>query len=206
MQNGILCLALLSLMVFVARMCRSVDLSQGSSENDAHAGAPSKRFLSKAKARPEPRWERRYRTTVHATAKILGTEGVETPCHIINISNSGMRIEWNAALPAVCQIQVRWGDHFFIGAMRHQSVNSGNHVIGLKLNSCNYTRIPWQWRLAFFLSRSSAAEAARQHARPESLTGCEQFLFESLEAMRLDQQRRQPTCTATPVVNAQQRA
>jgi hypothetical protein len=206
MQNGILCLALISLMVFVARICRSVDLSQGASENDAHATGLSKRILSKGEARPEPRWERRFRTTVHATAKILGAKEVETPCHIVNISSSGMRIKWSATLPAVCQIQVRWGDHFFIGSMRHQSLNSGNRVIGLKLNTCNYTRIPWQWRIAFFGSRSGTAQAARQHARPESITGCEQFLFESLEARRLDQQRIHATCAAAPGINTQQRA
>jgi hypothetical protein len=190
MQNAFLCLALLSLMVFVARMCRSADLSQGASENAAHAAALSKRLQTQGAATAEPRWEPRYKTTVSATAKILGVEDAETPCHIVNISGSGMRIKWSGHVPSVCQIQVRWGDHFFIGSMRNKSFQAGGSMIGLELDSCNYTRIPWQWRLPYFGAPPGAAKPARRPARPELIASCEQFLLESLVARRLEQKAK----------------
>ena len=189
MLAGYLCLFLLGLIVLVARMCRTTDLSQGASENAAHAAALLKRIQSEREAQPKPHRERRYKTTLTATAKIMGVEESEGPCRIVNISSSGMRIKWSATVPAVSQVEVHWGDHFFIGSIRHQSVQAGCSMIGLQLNFCNYIRIPWQWRIPYFGALPVTAEPAQRYALPEPISDCEQFLLELLAARRLDQGR-----------------
>ena len=137
-------LSLVSLLVFVARMRRTTESSRGASEETAHAAALLKRTQAQVAVLPERRWGRRNRITLGATAKILGVEGSEAPCQIVNISSSGMRISLSAPLLPGAQIQVQWGDHCFIGTKRNQSFWAGHYSIGLQLISCSYIRIPWR--------------------------------------------------------------
>jgi hypothetical protein len=140
-------LSLLSLMAFVARRRRTTELSRGASEETAHAAVLLKRTQAQAAAHPE----RRYKTTLSAaTAKILGVEKSETSCHIVGIANSGMRIRLTAPVLLGAQVQVQWGDQWFIGTRRNRPFWAGDRSIRLQCVSCSYTRVPWRWRLSSF--------------------------------------------------------
>jgi hypothetical protein len=147
MVSAFWCLSLSSLLGFVVRRMRTTDRSRGASEETAHAAALLKRTEVLGATHPERRSERRHKTALDATAKILGVEESEAPCHIVNICSSGMRITLSAPVLPGAQVQVQWGDHFFVGARRNQSFSDGKYSIGLQLISCNYIRVPWRWRL-----------------------------------------------------------
>jgi len=145
MEPVFLYLTLLTVAVLlVARKCRTADLSLGASEDAAHAAVLRKRMQMESTEHPQRRLERRCKTMQSATAKILGIEQSASPCYIVNVSGSGMRIKWNKPVPAVSQIQVCWGDYYFIGSVSNQSSRAGSTTIGLQLDSCNYMKTPWQ--------------------------------------------------------------
>lgn len=136
------------LIVYIAGWCRATLLGSGASEEAPHVAALLKRSRQRYTWIPAGRRGRRSTAGSIATARELGSGDIKAPCSIVKISHSGMRIALGVRLPADADVLVEWGDDFFVGTISHQARQSGEYSVGLRLISCSYARIPWQWRFA----------------------------------------------------------
>jgi hypothetical protein len=72
-----------------------------------------------------------------AMASVLGSGEACVDCHILKVSRAGMHIEVALPIPLGEQINVAWGNEFFIGAVNYSAIQRGRHVVGLQLISTN---------------------------------------------------------------------
>ncbi len=100
----------------------------------------------------EDRREKRHRLDRPAFASVLGDAGVKTPCRILNVSRSGMRIAAprDFRFPAAAQVQVQWGSDFFIGNVCYALSKEGEQICGLELVASSCARLSgllpgWGW-------------------------------------------------------------
>lgn len=105
----------------------------GIGEELAHALALDRR----RKLSPERSRNPRHSTDRRASASILGSGEFRIDCHILKVSRAAMHIEVPLPMPVGEQINVAWGDEFFIGAVKYSGTQRGRHVIGLQLISSN---------------------------------------------------------------------
>jgi len=82
---------------------------------------------------------------------VLGDEDSRTMCQILNTSRTGMRIMMNSRVPEGSQVQVEWEGKFFIGTICYRFAKGDCYMVGLRLVTCNYGRLPGKMSFAFGL-------------------------------------------------------
>ena len=108
------------------------------SEESAHSTAAAKRQGL------DTRREARYESDRPATASVLGDPNRQSPCRVVNVSRSGLRITSARNFAKGTQVHVQWGDEFFVGAVLYTVAgkNEKEYVSGLELLSSNHTWHP----------------------------------------------------------------
>lgn len=71
------------------------------------------------------------------TASVLGSEETRTNCRILAASRRGMRIEVVGGFPADGQINVEWGNEFFVGTIRFSRFQGEQQILSLRVVSTN---------------------------------------------------------------------
>ena len=106
---------------------------RGQDEEFAHSAALARRHLSTA----ERRREDRCNVPRLCTAAVLGQEETRTPCRVLNVSRSGIRIAVCREFAMDAQVIVEWKREFFVGSVCDGSVQGEDRVFGLRLVSTN---------------------------------------------------------------------
>ncbi len=109
----------------------------GGDEEFVHAAALGRRALLDETEGSERRRESRYAVDQECTALILGHEESRTGCRIIDVSRSGMRIAITGSLPPDAQINVEWGQEFFVGTICYSQSKGEQQILGLRVVSTN---------------------------------------------------------------------
>ena len=82
------------------------------------------------------------------TATILGHPDVTVPCHVENVSRSGMCIAVEQAIPSGKAVKVDWEDNFLLGRVRRVAAAGAGYRIGLELLYCSRWNQPMTSALA----------------------------------------------------------
>jgi hypothetical protein len=131
-------LSLLPSLLWGTLLCLILHTSQrrasvGIGEELAHALALERRRKLSAERSENPQRANPRR----AIASILGCSEFGIDCHILKVSSAAMNIEVPLPMPVGEQINVAWGDEFFIGAVNYSGIQQGRHVVGLQVISSN---------------------------------------------------------------------
>jgi hypothetical protein len=95
----------------------------------------------------------------------MGFPDSRTPCEIVDMSRVGMRIRVSNSFPVGSQINVQWGEQFFVGDCRYRLQKDGGYVLGLKLVASNCIELPG--KTTFALGRLLASCRTRVRASLE---------------------------------------
>jgi PilZ domain len=144
----------LALGVVVLTVLRNPKTSRAlwTSEQSAHSAATEKRTNGL-----ETRRETRYRSDWPAAASILGDPNRQSPCRVVDVSRSGMRIASPRSFAKGTQVHVQWGGEFFVGAVLYTLAGKKEkeYISGLELLSGNHRWHPFG-RFRFWM-RSDAS-------------------------------------------------
>ena len=105
----------------------------GVDEEFAHASALERR----RRLSLEPARKQRCAINRRATASVLGSGEDGIDCRILKASRARMRIAVRLPMPLGEQINVAWGNQFFVGAVSYSAVQDGRHVVQLRLIASN---------------------------------------------------------------------
>ena len=130
----------LALGVVVLTVLRNPKTSRAlwASEQSAHSNAAEKRQGL------DTRRESRYASDLPATVSVLGGAQRQSPCRVINVSRSGMRLASTRDFAKGEQVHVQWGGEFFVGAVLYTfpAKHEKEYISGLELLSGNHTWHP----------------------------------------------------------------
>jgi hypothetical protein len=115
------------------------------SEESAHSTAAEKRQGL------DTRRENRYASDLPATVSALGGAQRQSPCRVVNVSRSGLRLVSTREFAKGAQVHVQWGEQFFVGCVLYNSPGrkEKEYISGLELLSSNHTWYPFS-RLRFW--------------------------------------------------------
>lgn len=82
---------------------------------------------------------------------ILGDPDSRTLCRIVDVSRTGLRIRLNTPFPVGAQVNVQYGERFFVGDCCYSLAKGDGYVLGLSLLASNYAKLPG--RTSFALGR-----------------------------------------------------
>jgi PilZ domain-containing protein len=83
------------------------------------------------------RSETRIAARENATATILGHPDISVPCHVTNVSKSGLGILVKKPIASGSAVKVDWDDHFLLGRVRRVAAAGTDYRIGLELLYCS---------------------------------------------------------------------
>src|SRR5579872_4601886 len=103
----------LALGIVVLTVLRNPKTSRAlwASEQSAHSTAAEKRQGL------ETRREARYASDWPATASVLGDPHRQSPCRVVDVSRSGLRLASPRNFVKGSQVHVQWGSEFFVGCV-----------------------------------------------------------------------------------------
>ena len=137
----------LALGVVVLTVLRNPKTSRAlwASEQSAHSTAAEKRQGL------ETRRETRYDSDWPAIAAVLGGAPRQSPCRVVNVSRSGLRLVSTRNFTKGEQVHVQWGSEFFVGCVLYTFPGKAEkeYISGLELLSSNHTWHPFS-RLRFW--------------------------------------------------------
>ena len=137
----------LALGVVVLTVLRNPKTSRAlwTSEQSAHSTAAEKRQGL------DTRRETRYVSDWPATVSVMGATQRQSPCLVVNVSRSGLRLVSTRNFPKGEQVHVQWGDQFFVGCVLYTAPGrtGKEYISGLELLSGNHTWHPFN-RLRFW--------------------------------------------------------
>ena len=83
------------------------------------------------------RTELRISAAENATVTILGHPDVTLPCHVHNVSKSGLCIMVRQPIANGRAVKVEWDEHFLLGRVRRASAAGAEFKVGLELLYCS---------------------------------------------------------------------
>src|SRR5690242_14188420 len=83
------------------------------------------------------RTELRISAAENATVTILGHPDVTLPCHVQNVSKSGLCIMVRQPIANGRAVKVEWDEHFLLGRVRRASAAGTEFKVGLELLYCS---------------------------------------------------------------------
>ncbi|SPF42353.1 hypothetical protein SBA4_2920004 [Candidatus Sulfopaludibacter sp. SbA4] len=93
--------------------------------------------------------------TSSAVATVLGAEDTPSPCRIVGVSWSGMRIAMKRPSPRDAQLYVQWADGFFVGNNCCMAAKGEEFFLRLQLVACSYAPLPRM--MGFLVTRPKQA-------------------------------------------------
>jgi hypothetical protein len=83
------------------------------------------------------RTELRFSTEESVTATVLGNPDIRLPCHVRNVSKSGMCIMVAEPIESGRAVKIDWSTHFLLGRVRRVSRSGVDFRVGLELLYCS---------------------------------------------------------------------
>jgi hypothetical protein len=96
----------------------------------------------------DQRTELRISAAENATVTILGHPDVTLPCHVQDVSKSGLCILVRQPIADGRAVKVEWGEHFLLGRVRRASAAGTEFKVGLELLYCSKWTEPMRTVLA----------------------------------------------------------